>query len=180
MFESASNLPEPPYPLGGTTSLIFEILLAIGLERLVNNYFPSLQPYVWLVIAGGLTWKSLNTKPLRAAFVLAYSRWGGKTSVLSYLVIAVIGATVLSFYWWGISKTFVALEQRKQAEMTSTPAAHESVSTSTPNATPSLTPPPRRPASAPSAADQTNKDAKAREKQRRREQLLRDLDYRNP
>ena len=176
---SPSKIPEPPYPLGGATSLLFEILLAIGFERLVNSYFPSLQPYVWLCIVSGLTWKSLNARPLRKLFILAYSRWGVRNRVLSYTLIAVAGAAVFTFYWWGVSRTFAALEQYKEAQRISTPApTPEFVQYPSP---PTVAPSIQAASPAPSNAPPASKGTKAAETRRRREQLLRDLhDPRNP
>ncbi len=104
----ASGMPWMP-------RILLEAVFALVLGATLNRYIPDLLPYGWLAILVILTAEILHTKTSRNWFLRVYSQWGVRHLVPSYVIVAILGASLLCFYWWGIGKAFSLLEQQKTA-----------------------------------------------------------------
>jgi hypothetical protein len=83
------------------------ILFGLLLDRTVSYKFPTfvpILPYAWLIVAVWLTREVLAKTPLRTVLIRAYSRYGVKHRVLSFLVIFTLGGLLLYAYWFGINR----------------------------------------------------------------------------
>lgn len=78
----------------------FYIFAAIALDVSVRLYLPVLLPWAWLLILGVITWQVLD-KPLRK---LASSAAVRKNAVVSYIIVALLGASLFVSYWYGINR----------------------------------------------------------------------------
>jgi hypothetical protein len=76
---------------------------------------------MWAFIVTYLTWEILNRKPVRRLAESAYSYWGRSYPVMSYFLIALLGAGLFCVYWRGISKAFAHFHpQLERQPVTST------------------------------------------------------------
>lgn len=78
----------------------------------MNWLVPQFLPYAWLLILTWLTWDLLRTKPLKNLADAAYLRWGTQYPVWTYVIIFVIGGTLLSIYWAGITGVLALVRNR--------------------------------------------------------------------
>lgn len=99
---------------------------AVGLTvEILKSAIPYL-PLIWLVILAYYTWEAMTSK-----YVLGYLNQiklrlspGGR--MISYAVVAIAGAALFSFYWWGLNSFFAPkiaayeAEQRKKEVPTQT------------------------------------------------------------
>jgi hypothetical protein len=70
--------------------------------------FPAL-PYIWLAIAGFLTVDGLKrSKTVEGHVLRLYASLDTRQRMVSYLIVAILGAGVFALYWLGISKVFQA------------------------------------------------------------------------
>jgi hypothetical protein len=102
-----------------------DALIAIIVERSVNWLVPQFLPYAWLLILAWLTWDLLRTKPLQKLTASAYSRWGRRNPVWTYVIVFAAGGTLLSLYWAGITGVFASIKSPQQAP----PSAKAEIST---------------------------------------------------
>lgn len=93
--------------------ILLEAIIAWALQATMSRYIPQLLPYVWLAILVALSAEILNAKPVRDRLLGVYSRWGVGDKMMTYVIISLLGAGLLSLYWWSIGKTFAVLEQQK-------------------------------------------------------------------
>jgi hypothetical protein len=81
--------------------LLLDALFALVVEETVKKYIPRLLSQAWLLILGYFTWELLNEYGTNVSVKIA-TTIGAKNTPLSYVVVAVLGAIVFVFYWWGI------------------------------------------------------------------------------
>jgi hypothetical protein len=136
---------------------LLEAFFAVVVEESLRAFLPHLLPYAWLIILTLLTWELLNSASVRNNVTRIYSQWGMRHHVISYAIVCLLGAGLLAFYWWGISKAFSILEPVKTASAAKdTPLAE-------PNSKPpAATQPPTEKASPPVEPNRPHKEAPPR------------------
>jgi hypothetical protein len=106
-----SSIPKLPGSVG--VRWLLEFLLAAAGQWTMSEYFPSFLPVVWFVILVLITLELLNAAFMRKTAIRLYSQLGVKHTVLSYIIVSVLGATLFGVYWFGVSRAFRVLEARK-------------------------------------------------------------------
>jgi hypothetical protein len=88
---------------------LLEAIIAVTFEETVRHFITSLLPYVWFAILLGLTWEIINCKTVRdRAIKIA----GGNHKMISYCLVAICGASLACFYWFGVQKAFTFIEAK--------------------------------------------------------------------
>jgi len=135
----------------------------------MSAYLPNLlsyMPHVWFIICVLITLELLYLPAIQDQLKNVYSKLEGKRRVISYVVAALFGAGLFSFYWWGIGKTFTLLEKQK-ADIPPPVSQQTDKTQLEPKPLPAKETPPPHKDKAPHV------DAKAQEIQRRYEVLTR-------
>lgn len=90
---------------------LFEAFLAVVLEESVRNFIPPLLPYAWLAILWLLTWEMLESDKVRPWFIRLNRNINARGRMLSYIIVAVLGAGVSLVYWVTITQA-IALTKK--------------------------------------------------------------------
>jgi len=100
---------------------LLEAFFAVVLEESLRAFLPHLLPYAWLAILTLLTIEILNTDRVKHRAVSVFRCVPWRYRMLSYVVVAAVGAGLLSFYWWGIQKAFAVIAPQQVSEPKSRP-----------------------------------------------------------
>lgn len=95
---------------------LLEALCAVVLEESLRIFLPSLLPYAWLLILSLLTLELLKIRAIAPRLAYVHTKFRGRNRFYFYAIVALLGVTLLSLYWWGIGKTFAAVEKRKKRD----------------------------------------------------------------
>lgn len=99
---------------------LFLLAIAMGLTvEIIKSAIPYL-PVIWLGIFAYYTWEAMTSKyVLKRTNQIRY-RLSPERHMLSYVVVAIIGAALFSLYWWSLNSFFgpriaaYEVEQRKK------------------------------------------------------------------
>jgi len=89
---------------------LLEAFIAVVLEESVRNFIPPLLPYAWLAILWWLTWEFLQSKKAKRLATTFYKRLGSGGRVVSYVLVAAVGAGMSLFYWMVITRAISVAE----------------------------------------------------------------------
>lgn len=85
------------------------ILLSILVDRTVTLKIPSLVPmlpFAWVLVAVWFTREIIDKTALRNWLIGAYSRHRGKSLMLFYGAVFIVGGVLLCAYVWGLRQAF--------------------------------------------------------------------------
>ena len=88
--------------------LLVEVLMAFFLGQVMNNLAPQYSLYVYTLIVLIFTWEilfALSKTKLVNSYLIRFRKNVGK--FMSYLIVALMGASLAIIYWYGIQKTFI-------------------------------------------------------------------------
>lgn len=95
--------------------LIF-IAIAVGLTvEIIKPAIPYL-PLIWFVILSYYTWEVITSKYVLGHVNQIRHRLFPGGLMVSYVVVAIVGAALFSFYWWGLNSFFAPKIAAYEAE----------------------------------------------------------------
>ena len=100
--------------------LLLDAAIIVVIEETARQFIPKLLRHAWMLIACIATWE---IRGYAKDFALEIFKMAKDKNLvgLSYFAVAVLGAMVFTFYWWGIGKALTALAASKQAASQSQP-----------------------------------------------------------
>jgi len=100
---------------------LFELVLlalAVGLTvEIIKPLIPYL-PLIWLLVLCHYTWEAISSEPIAIRARAIKERLHGGQLMLSYVAVALAGAVLLSFYWWGLNAVLEPKIKAYEAERT--------------------------------------------------------------
>lgn len=99
---------------GSQRRRLWEAILAVTLEESVRRFLPPLLPYIWFAILLGLTWETANDRRVIVKVRPFAQRLTKRWKMPSYFIVALLGAGLAVFYWWGVQKLRSALIEEKE------------------------------------------------------------------
>ena len=91
--------------------------IAIGLTvEVIKSAVPYL-PIIWLAVLVHYTWEGITYEPILSFASKQKNRLSGRRCMFSYGIVAMLGAALLVFYWWGLNSFFAPKIAKYQAEL---------------------------------------------------------------
>src|SRR5579863_4274366 len=124
-----------------------EAFIAVVVEESVRKFIPPLLPYAWLAILWLLTWEILQSEKVKKLSGGIYSKLNKWERMLSFLIVAIVGAGISVTYWLGIRKAFAvnstsAITEVKPGPTSTRPESKPPETPTSPSPTPDQEKPP--------------------------------------